>query len=53
MDFYTERNIPQMLSKEGPAAAVADINKDGLEDIYISGTLKQAGQFYLQTPKDL
>jgi hypothetical protein len=51
IDFYTERNIPQMLSKEGPAAAVADINKDGLEDIYISGTLKQPGEFYLQTTK--
>ncbi|MGL6269624.1 MAG: FG-GAP-like repeat-containing protein, partial [Chitinophagaceae bacterium] len=51
VDFYTERNIPQMLSKEGPAAAVADINKDGLEDIYISGSLKKAGQFYLQTTK--
>jgi hypothetical protein len=49
VDFNLERNIPQMLSKEGPAAAVADINKDGLEDIYISGTLKQAGQLYLQT----
>ena len=51
VDFYTERNIPQMLSKEGPAGAVADVNKDGLDDIYISGTLKQAGQLYLQTAK--
>lgn len=49
VDFYTERNIPQMLSREGPAAATADVNGDGKEDIYISGTLKQPGQLYLQT----
>ena len=48
-DFYNERNIPVMLSKEGPNAAVADINKDGLEDIFVGGAKGQAGQLYLQT----
>ena len=47
-DFNHERNIPRLLSKEGPKAAVADVNGDGLEDIYISGTSSTAGKLYLQ-----
>lgn len=49
-DFYYERNIPEMLSREGPKAAVGDVNGDGLEDIYIGGTQGHVGQIYLQTP---
>ncbi len=49
VDFYQERNIPVMLSKEGARAAVADVNGDGLEDVFIGGAQGQAGQLYLQT----
>ena len=49
VDFYTERNIPFMLSKQGPQSAVADVNGDGLEDIYVGGALNQSGQLYIQT----
>jgi hypothetical protein len=49
VDFYTERNVPQILSREGPAATVADVNGDGREDVYISGTFVESGQLYLQT----
>lgn len=49
IDFYYERNLPEMLSREGPRIARADINGDGLEDIYIGGAKGQAGQLYFQT----
>jgi len=48
-DFYAERGIPEMLSHPGPKAAVGDVNGDGLEDIFISGTSEHIGQLYLQT----
>src|SRR5438477_5848218 len=51
VDFYTERNIPRMLSREGPEAAVGDVNADGLDDIFIGGTPGHPGQLYLQTPQ--
>jgi hypothetical protein len=47
-DFYSERGILQMHSHEGPKATVADINGDGLDDIYIGGTATKPGQLYLQ-----
>ena len=49
IDFYQERAIPEMLSCEGPKAAVADIDGDGLQDVFIGGTTDQTGQLYIQT----
>ncbi|HYE55297.1 MAG TPA: VCBS repeat-containing protein [Chitinophagaceae bacterium] len=48
-DFYNERAVPAMLSREGPKAASADVNGDGLQDVYIGGAAGQAGQLYLQS----
>lgn len=51
IDFYNERGVPAMLSREGPKAAYGDVNGDGLVDVYVGGASKQAGQLYLQTSK--
>lgn len=48
-DFYDERNIPYMISAEGPKACVGDINGDNQIDIFVGGGKNQAGMIYLQS----
>jgi hypothetical protein len=47
-DFNKQLLLPQMYSFQGPRMAKGDVNKDGLEDIYIGGGKGQAGQIYIQ-----
>tara|TARA_R110002020_G_scaffold113688_1_gene261593 strand:+ start:91350 stop:94715 length:3366 start_codon:yes stop_codon:yes gene_type:complete len=49
IDFDYEGLISKMVSQEGPALAVADINGDGHEDIFIGGAKGQSGAVYLHT----
>ncbi len=49
VDFDRDRLTYHMLSNEGPAAAMADVNGDGLEDMFIGGAKDQAGAILLQT----
>ena len=49
-EFNREPLIPHMVSTEGPALAVADINKDGLEDVFIGSSKTQHSAIFLQQP---
>lgn len=51
IDFYTEPNLPMMLSREGPAVAKADVDHNGLEDIFVGGAKGQVSVIYLQYEK--
>jgi hypothetical protein len=47
IDFKGETLLPYQLSKFGPALAKADVNKDGIEDVFIGGAIGQAGKLFL------
>ncbi|HEX7902479.1 MAG TPA: VCBS repeat-containing protein [Chitinophagaceae bacterium] len=50
VEFDREGLIPHMFSTEGPAVAVADINKDGLDDIYMGSARNQPAALFIQQP---
>lgn len=50
IDFNVQPLLPHKLSEYGPGMAVADVNGDGLDDIYRSGSHFYAGELLLQQP---
>ena len=53
IDFYEERNIPVLLSRDGPAADTADVNGDGRTDIFIGGAAGFPAKLYIQQKNGL
>ena len=50
-EFNREPLLPHMLSTEGPALAVADINHDGLHDVFIGSSKTFHNAVFLQTAR--
>jgi hypothetical protein len=46
-EFFRQRLLPRRLGQMAPALAVADVNGDGIDDVFVSGALGQAGTLFL------
>jgi enediyne biosynthesis protein E4 len=48
-DFLKQRLLPWRITDAGPCIERADVNGDGLEDVFVGGGAGQASAVYLQT----
>jgi hypothetical protein len=50
VEFDREPLIPFMVSREGPALAVGDLNSDGLEDVFLGSSKGKKSAVFFQLP---
>jgi hypothetical protein len=48
VDFSAQPLLPYMISHQGPPVAVADVDGDGLEDVFIGGSAGVPGRLFRQ-----
>ena len=49
IDYSVQPLLPYMISRQGPALAAADVNGDGLDDLYVGGSGGTRGKLFIQT----
>ncbi len=53
IDFYRQRLIPYMISKQGPAFAIGDIDNNGFNDVFIGNASGQEAALFLNNGIEL
>jgi len=51
-DFNVEKLLPHSLAEEGPALAIADVNGDGLDDVFLGAAKGHPNALLLQEPAE-